>query len=404
MHQIFAAMRKKVFPIIATIAVASFATSCGSSSYTPTVTNYRMTQSTSTRVDLAHSVRIIPSIANLKVHPNHVTATAQARELEQLTEEQAKQTVVSKALATVDGDIMLAPRFVIERGDDGNMTSISVTGYAAMISSFRPMKESDVVYNDSLLNLLTYRPSAIALNTMTVADVEYGAKTSTSLSPSELTGKDQIAALELAKKNLLREAKADVLFAEQYTFSLNNNVLTSFTLTAFPGKYVNYRQTTLREQLILKPTEEAVVHYQRTIAADIKPVAQRIQLKFGTGNAGGKESELKEMARSAALQMHNADLLLNETFYFDYMEHVSVINNIATKENIITHVTICGTPAIYTNFHTLKDNEVVDVQFAPIVDNTAQDNAADNTATDSKPSEQKPAGLVNSLLNIFKKK
>lgn len=362
----FVAIRKNVFPIITIVAITLFATACGGSS--------KMTKATSTRVDLASSVRIIPSIADLDVNPVRVTATAQAGELESLNTDQAKQNVVAKALATVNGDVMLAPRFVVEKGSDGKMTSITVTGYAAMVSSFRTITESDVTFNDSLFEQT--HPAQIAFNTMTVADVEYSVKKSVSLSHAELTGKNETSALKLAKEKMLRQEKADVLFAEQYTLSVNEGALTAFTLTAFPGKYVNYRQTTLREQMALKPTSSPVVRYQ-AIAADIKPVAQRVQLKFGTGNTSGNESELKEMARSAALQMHNADLLLNETFYFDY------------QEKVITHVTICGTPAVYTNFHPLRDNEVVDVHFAPI---------AGDPETEQKPS------FLNTLLNLFKKK
>lgn len=392
MYQTIAAIRKHLLPVITIAAVAFFFAACGGVKSV----SYKMTQSTSTRVDLAHSIRVIPSFANLTVQPARVTATAQARELESLTEEQAKQTVVAKALSTVNGDVMLAPRFSIEKSADGNMTSITVTGYAATISSLRPIKDTDVAFNDSLIKKPQRPQQKIALNTMTVAEMEYAPKTSITLTPSELTSKNQRSALEAAKEKMLRQEKADVLFGEQYTFSMTNDVLTSFTLTAFPGKYVNYRQTTLREQFALQPETAPSVRYQ-TIAADIKPVAQRVQLKFGTGNAGGSESELKEMARSAALQKYDADLLLNETFYFDYQQSVVVVNNSPRIENIITHVTICGTPAVYTNFHALTEDEVVDVQFAPIVYSAEDTSAADTP-------EQKPAGAIGSFLNLFKKK
>ncbi len=381
MYQLFGNMKNNMLIGMATVVIAICAAACGGTA--PVVTNHRMTQSTSTRVDLANSVAIVPTIANLQVNPNHVTATLSTAELESLTEEQAKRTVVSKALATVSGDVMIAPRFVIER-EEGKMKSVTVTGYAATITSFEPKKAGNV--HDSLLNQPKQKPSdIIAVNTMTVAEVEYGAKSSISLSASELTGKDQLAALELAKSNLLRKEKADVLFADQYTFSTNNGILTAFTLTAFPGKYANYRQTTWREQLALNPTPTPVVEYQ-AIAADIKPTTERVQLKFGTGNVARKESELKEQARSAVLQKYNADLLLNETFYFDY------------SENIITHVTICGTPAIYTNFHILKEDEVVDTKIAPQTDTKAE-----NETTETAPTEQTPQSILGGVLSLFKK-
>lgn len=348
-------------------------TACGGST--------RMTRSTSTYVDLAQSVRIIPSIANLEVQPTRVTATADAMELESLDERLAKQTVVAKALATtVSGDIMLAPHFFIERNPEGKMTSISVSGYAAQISSFRPMTEADVVFCDSLLEKQQVQPQMVAFNTMTVADVEYGAKMSISLAPAELAGQNEASALQFAKEKLLRQEKVDVLFGEQYSISINDGNITSFTLTAFPGKYANYRKTTLREQLALKPTLRPVVNYQ-TIAADVAPIAPRAQLKFGTGNAVVKEEDLKETARAAALQKYNADFLLNETFYFDY------------SGKIITHVTICGTPAVYTNFrpyNPLMDEDVVDVKLVPMVGDVQE--------------VEKPKSLWETFIGLFKKK
>ncbi|MGN1248206.1 MAG: hypothetical protein ACI4UO_06430, partial [Paludibacteraceae bacterium] len=153
--------------------------------------------------------------------------------------------------------------------------------------------------------------------------------------------------------------------------------ITSFTLTAFTGKYVNYRKTTLRELMALRPTTQPVVNY-RTVAADIQAVSPRIQLKFGTGNAQVSEAELKQTARSAALNKYNADFLLNETFYFD------------RQDKIITHVTICGTPAVYTNFRPWNGEEVVDVKLVPITGDVQE--------------EEKPKSLWDSILGIFKKK
>lgn len=372
MKKVFSTQQTTLSIGIAITAMCLLLTACGGSS--------RMTKSTSSRVDLAQTVRIIPSLASLEVSPTHATATLQTIELESLDVETAKQTVVAKALATANGDVMLAPRFVIERTADGKMSSISVTGYAAAIDSFRPMTEADVIFDDSLLVKQEVKRDMVAFNTMTVADIEYGTKTTVSLDPAELTGKDEASALKLAKEKLLRQEKMDVLFGEQYAISTNNGIITSFTLTAFPGKYANYRKTTIRELLALKPVSQPVVNYQ-TIVADITPVAPRTQLKFGTGNAVLKEADLKETARAAALQKYNADFLLNETFYFDYLD------------KIITHVTICGTPAVYSNFrpyNPLTDEEVVDTQIVPLAGDIQE--------------PEKPKTLWETIIGIFKKK
>ena len=262
---------KNLHSLLCGAAITSAAlllTACGGSS--------RMTKSTSSRMELAHTVRLIPSQAALAVSPERVTATIQSYELESLDAEQARQTVVAKALATVNGDVLLAPRFSSEKTPDGKISSLTVVGYAATVSSFRPVTETDVVIPDSL----TYAQHPMheaSCNTMTVADVEYAEKASVSLTAAELTGKNEETAL---------------------------------------------------------------------------------QMKFGTNNAPMTQADLKEMARAAALQKYNADLLLNETFYFDY------------QDKIITHVTICGTPAVYANFRPLQKDEVADIKLVPITGDT----------------------------------
>lgn len=338
-------MKKNYLSGVLIAVIAMIFTACGGSS--------RMAKSTSTRVDLATSVRFIPSIANLEVQPTHVTATANASELESLKAEDMKQTLVAKALATVNGDLMLAPRFTTEKGADGKMISMSVTGYAAFITSFRPMTEEDVSAEGDKEYAQAHPSDKLALNTMTVADVEYTTKKSITLAPADLVGKNEEAALKLAKERMLRQEKMDVLYGIQYSMKNENGTMTSFTMTAFPGKYVNYRQTTLQEQKILQPGTNPVVKF-KTIAADIQPVAARLQKKYGTNNTQAKESELKETARNTVLSQNKADFLLNETFYFD------------RADKVITHITICGTPAIYANFRPLKENEVVDVKLVPI--------------------------------------
>lgn len=72
------------------------------------------------------------------------------------------------------------------------------------------------------------------------------------------------------------------------------------------------------------------------------------------GRISQKQAELKEAARAGILKKYNADFLLNETFYFDY------------QGQVITNVTICGTPAVYANFRPLEEGDVVDITFAPL--------------------------------------
>ncbi len=361
---------KQIHSLLCGVAMTTAAlllTACGGSS--------RMTKSTSSRMEFAHTVRLIPSQAALAVSPERVTATIQSYELESLDAEQARQTVVAKALATVNGDVLLAPRFTSEKTPDGKLSSLTVVGYAATVSSFRPVTEADVVIPDSLVYKQHPMHDA-SYNTMTVADVEYAGKASVSLTATELTGKNEETALRYAKEKLLRQEKADALFGSHYTLSLNNGILTAFTLSAYPGKYVNYRQTTLRELEIVKPGTQPQVQY-RTVAADITPVAARVQMKFGTNNAPMTQDELKQMARAAALQKYNADFLLNETFYFDY------------QDKIITYVTICGTPAVYANFRPLQKDEVADIKLVPV-------------EGDVQVVQRK--SLLDSFLGIFKKK
>jgi len=363
-------MKKNVIYGVMLATVALMFTACGGSS--------RITKATSDRLDLAKTVRCIPTLASLDVNANRVTATAYANELESLNAEEQKQAVVAKALAPVNGDVLLAPQFSTAKGPDGKMTSITVIGYSATIKSFRPMTENDVVIDEKLLAAAAQpTPNRMAMNTMTVAEIEWAPKKSIALTPVELVGKNEASALKLAKEKMLRQEKMDVLFHEEYNITINNGTVSSFTLTAFPGKYVNYRKTTKREQFALKPSTVPVVNYQ-AIAADIKTVAPRAQLKFGTGNAAAKEAELKETARAAALKKYNCDFLLNETFYFDY------------QDKVITHVTICGTPAVYANFRPLVEGEIVDVKLAPFAGEGIED--------------EQPKGLLDSIFGLFKKK
>jgi len=352
------------------IAVAVVAlTACGGSS--------RMTKATSERVDLGQSVRILPSIASLEVRSGRVSATCGSAELENLNQEEYKQLVVAKALETVDGDILVAPQFSTTKDAKGKVNSISVTGYSANVKSFRTLTEADVL--EEIIPAEQKQSNArVAYNTMTVAEVEYAGRKSLTLTPAELAGKKEADALKMAKERLLRQEKMDVLFNVQYKTTINNGAITNFTLTAFPGKYVNYRTTTLEELGALKPSKRPVVCFE-TMTADVQPVNARIQLKFGSSDPNAKESDLKATARAAALKKYNADFILNETFYFDY------------QEKVITHVTICGTPAVYANFRPMKQGDVLDLKLIPI-------------SNESAIGGGEPVGFLQMIKNLFKKK
>ena len=312
--------------------------------------SYKM--STSTRVDLARTVRYIPSLANVSVQPQRVSANATVTEMGSLNGDQQKEFVVAKALQAANADVLIAPQFSTDRGADGKMTAINVSGYPATFTSFRPLSKADAPFAKQKESTQDRVTSRIAVNNLTVVEVEYGTKKTITLAPEELIGKNEASALKYAKEKLLRQEKADFLFEVHYTADVVTGffktTVNSFTMTAFPAKYVNYRATTHDEVAAVDPGTKPVVYYNTT--ADIVPVGQRVQLKFGTGSATARESELKETARAAALKKYNADFLLNETFYFDY------------QDKVITHVTICGTPAVYANFRPLQKGDVLDMK------------------------------------------
>lgn len=363
-------MRKHLIFGVAIAAVTLMFTACGGST--------RMTKATSSRLDFAKSVRCLPSLASLEVNPTRVSATAFANELESLNKEEQRQAVVAKALATVNADVLLAPQFSTAKGEDGKLASISVIGYAATIKSFRPMKVADLYVQEEKEQKSKSIMEREAVSTMTVAEMEYSAKKSISLTPEELAGKNEASALKLAKEKMLRQEKMDVLYGEQHSLTMENGILTSFTLTAFPGKYATYRKATADELKYLEVSKEPAVFF-RTIAADIQTVAPRCQLKFGTGGAQISQDQLKETARAEALKKYNAEFLLNETFYFDY------------QDKVITNVTICGTPAVYANFHELKKGEPIDTKVSAY-------------GADDEDEEGKPKSLLDTIMGLFKKK
>ncbi|MBO5619002.1 MAG: hypothetical protein J5902_03355 [Paludibacteraceae bacterium] len=363
-------MKKHLFIATAVAAVTVLFSACGGSS--------KMTISTSSSVDLARSIRYVPTLANITVQPNHVTATMTATELESLNDVQKRQAVAAKALATVNADILVAPQYSIKKGDDGKMISCTVVGYPATFTSFRPINESDGLFAVTS-EISQKRPVERSVsNTLTVAEVEYGAKESITLTPADLAGKNEKTALALAKEKLLRQEKADFLYHPQYTTTIVNGAVSTFTLTAFPARYVNYRTATKDEINKLGMTKEPTVVYNN-ITADVKAVCPRVQKRVKAQTATVKEAELKEQARAAVLAAYNADFLLNEKIYVDY------------QDNVLTQVVVCGTPAVYANFRPYQQGDIIDVKIMPL-------------EGDPSAEEEKPKGFFDSFKSLFKKK
>lgn len=303
---------------------------------------------TSHRAELKRDVKYIPTLANLQVQPKHVSVTMNADELEGLNYEQKKQTVVARALAASNADVLIAPYFYYEKNEKGKLQSLSVTGYPATITSFRPVtardlpaeeKKNDPDKKDIRLSGL------VAANTTTVAEVEFESKKTITLTSVDLMGMKEDEALREAKKKMLIDENADFLYEVQYQVVATPS-LTSFTMTAFPGRYVKYRATNANELSALRPADKPIVYYT-TMAADVKPVAGRVTHKYKT--ASKNKEEVKALARNTVLQKYDADFLLNEQFYFDY----------DSKGRMITRVIICGTPAVYSNFRKATPDDVL---------------------------------------------
>ena len=357
---------KKSF--IACMALAVLFAGCSSS--------YKYT--TSTRTDLARTIYYVPTLADMNVQPKRVSATCTAAELASLKGDLSRQTVVAKALAAAKADVLIAPNFTTQKGADGKMSSMTVTGYAASFTSFRPLKVEDAPFfanKEVKQDAVTGR---IATNTLTVAELEFGAKQTLTLDLAELVGLDEQKALKAAKEKLLRQEKADFLFEPQYSASVQTGFLKTsvgvFNLTAFPAKYVNYRPAKKDEVEQLRLSKNPEVYYNLT--ADIVPVSGRIQLKAPNQDANASEADLKEAVRDAVLQKYNADFLLNETFYVD------------RQGKIITRVTICGTPAVYANFRPLQEGDVLDFRLVG----------------GGEAEEEQPKSIWDSLFGAFKKK
>ena len=365
-------MKKHLILCATIVVVASLLTACGGGST-------RVVVSTSTRADLSRSVRYTPTLANLDVRAERVTATCIASELEGLKGEAAKQAVVAKAVAEANADILIAARFTTEKTSDGKLSTMTVTGYPATITGFRSLAAADAPFSATTeikQNLITTR---MAVNTMTLADVAYGSKQSVTLTLAELGSKNEKQAVEAAKEKMLRDLKVDFLYEVQYKAVIDGSQVSSITLTAFPAKYVNYRKATKAEMEALSPEAKPVVYYN--LAADIQAVGKRIQAKVNNTDAAAKESELKEQAREAALAKYNADFLLNEQFYVD------------RQDKVITRITICGTPAVYTNFRPLTTDDVVDFRIM----------SADGNELEMGE-EAEEQGIMGAFMKLFKKK
>lgn len=365
-------MKKNLFLGIALVAMTFMFANCGGGG--------KMTVTTSTSVDLARSVRYIPTLANVQVHPVKVTATITAAEFTSLKADQRKQMVVAKAVASVGADVLVAPQFTSTKDAEGKVATLTVVGYPAKITSFRSLSIGDAPFianKEAKQDRVTGRMVA---NTLTVAEVEYGQKVSLTLTPNDigLAGQNEKKVFEYAKKKLLRDQKADLLYEPQYTTTIVDGKVSTFTITAFPGRYAKYRTVTTKEMEVLNVGAKPSVIYNTT--ADVRPVGSRVQLKFATNNATAKESEVKEMARSAALAKYKADFILNEKFYIDY------------QDKVITHVTICGTPAVYANFRPLKAGDVIDTRIMGFNGEAAEDDP------------EQPKGILDIIMGWFKKK
>ena len=343
------------------LAIIMMLASCNSS--------YKL--STSSRVDLKKNISYIPTLANMQVQSERVSATITIDELKGLSAEQGKQTVVAKALEKVNADVLIAPKFTTNKGDDGKMVSITVCGYPASFSSFRPLTTTDYPFVDIREPEQDHVISKQAANTMTVAELQIDSKQTITLSSIDLGKTSEAAALKKAQQKMMIQHNADLLFGVQYSIKTNSNGIVSFTLTAFPARYVNYRTTTKEEVGMLNPQNKPTVYYNTT--ADITPISERISLKFRTSST--RPAEVKEMAREAALQKYNADFLLNEQFFFDY------------EGKTITRVYISGTPAKYANFRAINQTDLLEWQNSPDEDEADQ-----------------PVSLLQKILSIFKKK
>lgn len=354
---------KKIFLFTSVLAI--ILTGCKSASY----------QAKSAHTEnLGKTVLFVPTLAELSVASERVTATLNKDEVAGLSLDKAKQTVAAKALSGT-ADILVAPQYETSYFD-GDLQNISVVGYAATFKSFRPMKVTDAPFvktEDVNQNTVITKPGC---NTQTIADLKVADKVTLTLSDTELQGLSENKALALAKSKILRQQNADFLLEVQYEVKNLDGELKSFTATAYPAYYTNYRTATKAEVKALNPTSKAQVYYN--LVAEVKALGDKLQKTYPASTFKTvKAAELKELARIQLIKDNNADILLNDQYYFDY----------DAEGKIITAVTVCGTPAVYANFHSLNAEEVIDRK--------TLENADGATSQVS---------FLQMILNLFKKK
>jgi hypothetical protein len=140
---IFSVMKKFMFMLLLT-GVAVGLTSCGG------VFTVSKIMPIKTRDIIGVGVVHIPTVVDLDVLPKKVTATYEMtvvdnkQTLEQ-QEENAKNLAVSQLLTKANADIIVEPRYLIERVSDWGSIVIKVTvsGYPATYENFRPMTAKD---------------------------------------------------------------------------------------------------------------------------------------------------------------------------------------------------------------------------------------------------------------------
>lgn len=357
------------------IALAILLSACG------TTVNYY--SATSETINLGKNVMIQPILAQLDVTPTHVTATLNANELEGLDVSKAKTTVSAKALSTTNADVLVAPRYEMEYDAEKKLSKLTVFGYPAKYSSFRSATANDMKQaiavaktDDQTQNNANYVTSKVS-NTQMVAEAKVGDKATITLKGNELTGLNEKTALKKAKEQLIRTTNADFLIAENYTVSVKNSVMETFTFTAFPAFYQNYRKYVVADNIFNMTTEPQLIY---STVGDLKTLSGKISVTCNADELQGlNRSSMEVKVRNKALNQYKADVLLNEYFQYTY----------SADGKDIAQITILGTPAVYYNFHPIAANEVLD----PTSTVNADGDAAEG-----------PTSLLDTILNLFKKK
>mgnify|MGYP000441956279 CR=1 FL=1 len=85
-----------------------------------------------------------PVVADLDVKETKVSGTATAKR--SVPVEEVKQMAVADALTTSNADVLVEPRYEITK--DFRSTTVTVTGYPATYTNFRPMEIQDTMFID----------------------------------------------------------------------------------------------------------------------------------------------------------------------------------------------------------------------------------------------------------------